>query len=61
MEGKITKSKRFKYSNIALQQALHNIKDGENIFACSKRTAIPYSTLKKKLKTKSEGKFVKGL
>ena len=50
--------KKYFYSNDDLKAALSAIKAGkENAFACSKRTGIPYTTLRKKIKDNCTGKF----
>lgn len=52
-----TKKIRTNYSNSDLQDAISSINDGENMFKCSKRTGIPYSTLRKKLTSERKGKY----
>lgn len=55
------KKTRFNYTNDALVAALKSINEGEPVSSCAKRTNIPYSTLKKKIRTKSQGNFCKSI
>ena len=52
----VTKPKRYQYSNLDLQNALRRVEDGENALQVAKSSTVPYSTIRKKLNSKCDGK-----